>query len=133
LTVTKVDGQRSYGTARHEVARWYDRVGLRGLERLLAMIRGGSDFQAAYDLQEASSHHAPWIGRDLRGEGRIGDLLLPQWEVAEAERVRLNDLVASRRSSASCLSGIARTSSPPSWVAIRALIRPTGKGARTSP
>lgn len=48
LTLTKVDGQLSYGTARHEVARWYARVGLGGLEHMFAMLRDGSDFEVAY-------------------------------------------------------------------------------------
>jgi hypothetical protein len=48
LNVTKVDGLLSYGTARHEVAGWYERVGLRGVEHLFAMLRDGSHFQAAY-------------------------------------------------------------------------------------
>jgi hypothetical protein len=54
LAVTKVDGQLSYGTARHEVSRWYARVGLGGLERLFVLLRKGSAFDAAYAAVEGS-------------------------------------------------------------------------------
>jgi hypothetical protein len=54
LAVTRVDGQLSYGTARHEVSRWYARVGLGGLERLFVLLRKGSAFDAAYAATEGS-------------------------------------------------------------------------------
>jgi hypothetical protein len=49
LDMTKVDGQLSYGTARHEVGRWYASVGTRGIERLFAMLRDGYAFDDAYN------------------------------------------------------------------------------------
>jgi len=48
LETTKVDGQLSYGTARHEVARWYAGAGAGGIERLFAMLRHGYAFDDAY-------------------------------------------------------------------------------------
>jgi hypothetical protein len=46
--MTKLDGQLSYGTARHEVARWYTCAGRPGIERLVTMLRDGYSFDQAY-------------------------------------------------------------------------------------
>ena len=43
-----VDRELSYGTARHEVARWYARVGRSGLDRLFAALHAGETFERAY-------------------------------------------------------------------------------------
>ncbi len=48
LAATKQSKQAAYGTARHEVARWYARVGAAGLERLFSAVRGGESFRYAY-------------------------------------------------------------------------------------
>ena len=37
-----------YGTARHEVDRWYQRVGYAGLALLIASVKDGKDFDSEY-------------------------------------------------------------------------------------
>lgn len=58
IDVTGINGrhmQRSYGTARQEVARWYDKVGKDGLYRLISALNANADFQTAYrDIETAS-------------------------------------------------------------------------------
>jgi hypothetical protein len=48
LAATKENKQLSYGTARHEVVRWYARAGPKGLQRVFAAIRAGEKFERAY-------------------------------------------------------------------------------------
>lgn len=47
-----VDRELSYGTARHEVARWYARAGRSGLDRLFAALRAGETFERSYTNAE---------------------------------------------------------------------------------
>jgi len=48
-----VNKDLSYGTARHEVARWYARAGRTGLDRLFSALRAGETFERAYASIEA--------------------------------------------------------------------------------
>ncbi len=55
LRATGKDGetrQLSYGTARHEVARWYAAAGPAGLRELIANLKHGADFRESYDRVE---------------------------------------------------------------------------------
>ncbi len=63
LRVTGKDGktkQLSYGTARHEVARWYAAAGPAGFRALIDNLRNGGDFRETYDR----------VARDGVGGGR---------------------------------------------------------------
>lgn len=56
--VTGVNGanmQLSYGTAKQEVARWYDAVGRRGLEQLIQALKAKQNFHLAYQGVEDSA------------------------------------------------------------------------------
>ncbi|MEN6587214.1 MAG: hypothetical protein ABFE02_14335 [Sulfuricella sp.] len=57
--VTGVGGcnmQLSYGTARQEVVRWYDKVGKKGLEQLIQSLNARKDFQAEFrNIESAGS------------------------------------------------------------------------------
>lgn len=56
--ITGADGrdmQRSYGTARREVARWYAKAGRRGLIQLLEALKTDQEFHAAYQGIESTS------------------------------------------------------------------------------
>ncbi len=50
-----VNMQRSYGTARQEVIRWYAVVGRRGMEQLIQALKANQDFHLAYRGIEDSS------------------------------------------------------------------------------
>ncbi len=55
LRVTGKDGkakQLSYGTARHEVDRWYAAAGPAGFRALIGNLRNGGDFRETYDRVE---------------------------------------------------------------------------------
>lgn len=49
------DMHRSYGTARREVARWYAKVGSRGLNQLIETLKTDQEFHAAYQGIESTS------------------------------------------------------------------------------
>lgn len=51
-----VNMQRSYGTARQEVIRWYGVVGRRGLEQLIQALKDKQNFHLAYQTVESSAH-----------------------------------------------------------------------------
>lgn len=60
IRITGTDGanmQLSYGTARHEVGRWYAKVGHAGLMRLIDALNRGEGFYAAYWRIENSADH----------------------------------------------------------------------------
>jgi len=48
--------QHSYGTARHEVARWFDKVGREGFLRLVDALAQDESFYRAYGRIEASAY-----------------------------------------------------------------------------
>jgi hypothetical protein len=63
----KGDWLLSYGTARREVGAWYLHAGSAGLERLIAEVKNGSDFNSAFNtiaLTESASN--PALKRDCR-------------------------------------------------------------------
>lgn len=49
----KGNKQFTYGTVRHEAARWYGIVGRAGLERLIADLARGEGFKVSYEAIEA--------------------------------------------------------------------------------
>lgn len=50
-----VNMQRSYGTARQEVARWYAKAGRKGLEQLLQALKDRENFHEVYRSIEENS------------------------------------------------------------------------------
>jgi hypothetical protein len=43
------DRQLSYGTAKREVSKWYQRAGRKGLVQLIAEVKAGKDFDSAFN------------------------------------------------------------------------------------
>lgn len=50
-----VNMQRSYGTARQEIVRWYAKAGRKGLEQLIQALKDGENFHDAYRGIEENS------------------------------------------------------------------------------
>jgi hypothetical protein len=51
--------QKSYGTARHEVSRWFNRSGPRGFQALLVALAANESFATAYVRAEAANAQSP--------------------------------------------------------------------------
>jgi len=61
----KGDWLLSYGTARREVGAWYLHAGRAGLERLIAEVKNGSDFNSAFNsIASIESASNPTLKRD---------------------------------------------------------------------
>lgn len=60
----KGDWLLSYGTARRAVGAWYLHAGRAGLERLIAEVKNGSDFNSAFNSASIESASNPAFERD---------------------------------------------------------------------
>ena len=68
----KGDWLLSYGTARREVGAWYLHAGRAGLERLIAEVKNGSDFNSAFNSASIESTTNISFKKDTPCRGIVG-------------------------------------------------------------